>query len=304
MARTPSEEETQNNKNSKKQDPAPPPPPPPIAFLETAIQSVAGPNYKFGDYSKKALSELTGKDLTSDTYEFGDITKNLVNQAGKTILGKDTYVFGDLTRGVISDVERSLEQWRGPSLNELPIQLVRELVQTMDRPQRQATYVAMIRLLAIALLTWSFMANLCTAMAVTCAWTRASFQTVATVAGGGGGGGVWNPLRMYTTNVLFRQVFVHSYTVLRIFLDPLFLIIQGGGTVLGIWKYQRFLTMIEQDWIPRSQQDKYPILYRVAALGIAFLGNIGLSMVVTGVGILLGTAMGQLKWRWLVLPAS
>jgi hypothetical protein len=92
--------------------------------------------------------------------------------------------------------------------------------------------------------------------------------------------------------------------VLRIFLDPLFLLIQGGGTVLGIWKYQRFLTMIEQDWIPQSQQDKYPILYRVAALGIAFLCNVGLAVVITGTGIMLGTAMGQLKWWWLMLPAT
>jgi hypothetical protein len=66
----------------------------PISFFEGAVQSLTGDGqYQFGDLSKKALSELTGKDFASrnstEQYEFGDISKKVVSQAGKAVTGDE-----------------------------------------------------------------------------------------------------------------------------------------------------------------------------------------------------------------------
>ena len=259
-----------------------------INFIEGAVKKISGDeDYKFGDYSKKALSELTGKDLDNEEYQFGDITKNLVNQAGKTITGRDDYVFGDITRGVLNDLEQSLEEWKGPALNELPFELAREILSKLSPSQRRATYVAIVRLLAIALLTWGFFANLCTSVAVTCAWTHSCISPVTT--------GCWSPFHV---SLVHRQAFLNSYALVRLALDPLFLLVQGAGTLFGIRRYQRFITKIESQWIPKSLRDKYPLLYRVAALGIGFFCNMGISLAISAIGMSLGTAAGQLKLAW------
>jgi hypothetical protein len=263
----------------------------PISFFEGAVQSITGDGeYQFGDLSKKALSELTGKDFASrdstEKYEFGDISKKVVSQAGKVVTGNEKYEFGDITKGFLSDLDMSLQDWKGQALNELPVGILQQTFGKLERFQQRALIVAIIRWMAIALLAWGLWANLCTSFTVTAAFTKASWVESTK--------GVWNPLRMGS---IHQQVFLRTYTLLRIALDPLFLMIQGAGTLLIGLRYQRFLGILEDRWVPKSVQDKYPLLARASALGLAFLWNFGVGMLSSGMGIGLGTLVGQIKLR-------
>jgi hypothetical protein len=263
----------------------------PISFFEGAVQSLTGDGqYQFGDLSKKALSELTGKDFASrnstEQYEFGDISKKVVSQAGKAVTGDEKYQFGDLTKGFLSDWDSSLEDWKGQALNELPVSVLQQTFGKLKKDERQALIVATVRLMAIALLSWGLWANLCTSFTVSAAWTKASWIESTK--------GVWNPFRMGS---MHQQVFLRTYAVLRIWLDPLFLMIQAAGTLLIGLPYQQFLRSIEDRCVPKWVQEKHPLLGRVAALGLAFVWNFGVGVFTSGTGIGLGTLAGQRKLR-------
>jgi hypothetical protein len=262
----------------------------PISFLEGAVQSITGDkSYKFGDYTKKTVSDLTGKDVNKEGYEFGDISKNFVAKAGKAVTGKDDYEFGDITRGALTEMENSLQDWQGQAFNDLPSQALQQLFRNVDKSQRRALILAAIRLLAIALLSWGFVANLCTSAIITSSWISASLATATR--------GCWNPFRV---SALQRQLFLTTYSFSRIVLDPFCLLVQGAGT-LGIFvRYQKFVATIEQNWIGQKQRVRHPLLYRVASLGLAFLSNLGVAIVITGCGVFLGTLAGQ--WKLIVYP--
>ena len=281
----------------------------PLSFIEGAVQSITGDDdYQFGDLSKKALSELTGKNLTrrsndenknendynEETYQFGDITKNLLGKAGKAVSGNENYEFGDITKGVLKDMDSSLQEWKGQALNELPMVLLQETFGKFDNKDRQALIVAIVRLMAIALLNWILVGNLCTSASITVAWTKASWVEAATNPVSSGLFS-WNLFRMGTHHQHQQQVFLQTYTLLRIVMDPLFMVLQAAGTVLGIVRYERFVRRIEMRWIPRGLHDKYPLLARVGALGYAFLLNTVIGMLLTTLGIGFGTVLGRLR---------
>ena len=66
------------------------------AAFENTVRSVTGDeDYKFGDWTRGKVRELSGKEL--EEYQFGDITKKAVS----TFTGKEEYEFGDLTLSLI-----------------------------------------------------------------------------------------------------------------------------------------------------------------------------------------------------------
>ena len=69
------------------------------ALIEDAVRTVTdNPDYQFGDLTKGAIKELSGKDM--EDYEFGDISKRIAGQAQEgfvstatSITGKDTCAY-------------------------------------------------------------------------------------------------------------------------------------------------------------------------------------------------------------------
>jgi hypothetical protein len=262
-------DDDESSSNPKKKPPAPIS----ISFIEGAVKSLTGDDsYQFGDYSKKALTETT----------------TVLSQAGKVVTGDDAYVFGDITKGYLNDVESALDEWKDKEFNDLAKEAFQQVFGKMSRSERQALLLSTIRLLAIALLSWGFVANICTALTVTACWTKASLTSATAVVRGS-----WNPL---SSNALpQRQVFWTTYKYARLLLDPFFLVIEGAATLFLLGRYQQFIATIEQHWITKAQRDKYPLLYRVTALFLAFVCNLGVAGLVTLCGVGLGTIVGQWK---------
>ena len=68
-------------------------------LFEGSVRTVTGDeSYEFGDWTKKAVSDMTGKDASE--YQFGDITKKAVTN----FTGKDDYEFGDVTKKLVSNI--------------------------------------------------------------------------------------------------------------------------------------------------------------------------------------------------------
>ncbi len=180
---------------------------------------------------------------------------------------------------VLSDAAKTIG-----SVNAL---IVEDKIGKMIRSKQQPLLLSTIRLLAIALLSWWVVANICTALTVTASWTKASLSAPSAVRGS------WNP---FSSNALHqRQVFWTTYSYARLLLDPFYLVVQGAATLFLFGHYQRFVSNIEQKWITQAQRDKYPLLYRVAALFLAFVSNLAVAGIVTLCGVGFGTIVGQWK---------
>jgi hypothetical protein len=267
-----------------------------VNIFENTVRSVSGnTDYKFGDLSKKAMSELTGKDLEKESYQFGDITKNVVTRTGKVVSGKDDYQFGDISKSLLKDVDSTLRDWTGRQLNNLPLTLYQEFMTKFTPPQRQILIVSTIRFLAIALLTWGFWSNLCTSFAVTVSWLRANWVLAAPTVPSNPKGFIGTYCKMVWANN--SSLFFRSYTSLRILMDPLFLVIQGAGTIFTVLGYERHVGRIENDWISKWILNEYPLLGRALALVLSFAWNVGVSFLITSAGIGFGSTVGYYKWR-------
>lgn len=261
-----------------------------ISFFERAVQSLTGDeDYQFGDISRKTLSDLTNKDLSTEAYEFGDISRNFIKQTGKAVTGKEDYEFGDITKGFLKDTDATLQSWRGQALNDLPVNLLDQTLKKLTPNERKVLLVALIRWLAIALCAWGLCANLCTSFSVTAAWTKASWVESTR--------GVWNPFAM---GAIHQQVFLRTYAFTRIVMDPFFLLVQGAGTLFLVFPYQRFVRSIEEKQVPEFVREKYPLLARVSALGLSFMWNLGITVALSALGLGFGTLLGQLRLRWLL----
>jgi hypothetical protein len=262
-------EQSSTTTNNKKQDTASFS----ISFIEGAVKSLTGDDsYQFGDYSKKALTDTT----------------SALSQAGKVVTGNDKYVFGDITKGYLNDMESALDEWKDKEFNDLAKEAFQQVFGNMNRTERQALLLSTIRILAIALLSWGCVANLCTSLTVTLSWTKASLDAAVR--------GCWNPFR---SNALQRQVFWTTYSYARLLLDPFYLVVQGAATLFLLGRYQRFVSNIEQKWITKALRNKYPLLYRVAALFLAFVCNLAVAGLVTLCGVGFGTILGQWKLNWI-----
>lgn len=84
------------------------------ALFEDAVRSATGSDdYKFGDWTRGKIKELSGKEL--EEYKFGDITKRLAAQAA----GKDPdegYEFGDISKRLADEAKQSLATFAGKVL--------------------------------------------------------------------------------------------------------------------------------------------------------------------------------------------
>jgi ABC-type transport system involved in cytochrome bd biosynthesis fused ATPase/permease subunit len=182
-----------------------------------------------------------------------------------------------------------LDEWNDEEFEfiDLAKEAFQQVFGKMSRSERQALLLSTIRILAIALLSWGCVANLCTSLTVTLSWTKANLAAAVL--------GCWNPLR---SNALQREVFWTTYSYARLLLDPFYLFVQGAATLFLFGRYQRFVSNIEQKWITQAQRDKYyPLLYRVAALFLGFVSNLAVAGLVTLCGVGFGTIVDQWKLR-------
>jgi hypothetical protein len=88
-----------------------------LPAFEGAVKKLTGNDeYKFGDITKKAVTDLTGKDPAE--YEFGDITKKAVSD----FTGKDAadYQFGDITNKVLSNAEQAVSDLKEGYVGNVP----------------------------------------------------------------------------------------------------------------------------------------------------------------------------------------
>jgi hypothetical protein len=115
---------------------------------------------------------------------------------------------------VLSDATKTIG-----SVNTL---IVEDKIGKMSQSERQALLLSTIPLLAIALLSWGVVANICTALTVSASWTKASLSAASAVRGS------WNP---FSSNALHqRQVFWTTYCYAQLLLDPFFLVIEEAAS--------------------------------------------------------------------------
>ena len=262
------------------------------SMFEGAVQSVTGnKDYRFGDISKQALDELTGKDFSKGnaTYEFGDITKNMVTKAGKAISGKEDYQFGDITKSTLKEMDETLQHWKDEQLNNLAIQGYNDFMSKFTPDQQRVLVVSVFRFAAIALLTWGFWSNFCTTVSITLSWTKTCWESSTPIALQSTQGMVQICKLLWANN---NGTFLKTYSMMRIAFDPLFLLIQAAGTFFTVVKYESFVRRIEQKWTPEWIKVKTPLLSRALALLVAFACNTGISMIATIIGIGFGSLFG------------
>jgi hypothetical protein len=121
---------------------------------------------KFGDLIKRTVAGLTGKDASD--YKFGDITrKAFTNFTGKDL---EEYEFGDLTRTALSAADGALADVRDRYFDDLPAALWKRLFVGLSQGQRDDLIVSIVQYAAVAILAYSFIANLQLSLTIAAAW--------------------------------------------------------------------------------------------------------------------------------------
>ena len=121
---------------------------------------------KFGDLTKRTVAGLIGKDASE--YKFGDITrKAFTNFTGKDL---DEYEFGDLTRTALSAADGALADVRDRYFDDLPAALWKRLFVGLSQGQRDDLSVSIVQYAAVAILAYSFIANLQLSLTIAAAW--------------------------------------------------------------------------------------------------------------------------------------
>ena len=121
---------------------------------------------KFGDLTKRTVAGLIGKDESE--YKFGDITrKAFTNFTGKDL---DEYEFGDLTRTALSAADGALADVRDRYFDDLPAALWKRLFVGLSQGQRDDLIVSIVQYAAVAILAYSFIANLQLSLTIAAAW--------------------------------------------------------------------------------------------------------------------------------------
>lgn len=269
----------------------------PALMFEKMVHSITGDSsYKFGDLSKKALTELTGKDLDEESYEFGDISRGLITQAGRAVTGNEEYQLGDITRAKLQELEEEMGTWVGENLNALPNNLFRQTFGTLTPQQRRELIIAGVRLAAIALLSWGFATNIASAGVVSMAWMRTVWIL----------DGATNlpmlPL-FWSVDETSWRTFLASYATIRLVLDPVLLILRGCCTLFVFRPYARFIATIESKWTSTDRRERYPLLARAFALVTAFtLNNVLIPTLLVTIGLGLGTSVTRTVRHWFPLP--
>ena len=226
--------------------------------------------------TKKTISGLTDKG-------------SVLSKTGQVILGDDSYEFGDITRTKLSELEEALEDWKG--LEEEPLnKLFGRAMKDMDPKQRKNLAINLIQLAATALLTWGFVSNLTSAFALSVAWPMALRQTAVETSA------VVLPLLPFgskTTKVLWRT-FLVKYATVKLFLGPLFLVLQGCGTLLWFRRYNSLVVKLSQRVVSKETRAKFPLLHKLLALLLAFVAkNVLLSSLLAATGMFTGGLLSR-----------
>lgn len=270
------------------------------SLLESAVQRISGDkDYQAGDYVKKGLNDLTGKDYSSSTatFEIGKITSEIVSHVVGGVLtsgNDDQYRFGDLTTQAIRRAGVSLHTWKGRTLD--PMHLYHQYMDQFTPDQKKILIVSFLRFLAIALVTWGFYGNLSTALYFSGGWLK----TCLTV----------DPidlmLKQHQTLIGVSKAFwkanspliIRNFIKFRLFLTPLMLVVQGAATALSVLPIEKFVTFLEQKCIPQGIQSRLPIWTHGIALILLFGIGLGILAIVSSIGIATGTTLAYLfKWR-------
>ena len=247
------------------------------ALVEDAVRkATANPDYKFGDLTKGAIKELSGKDV--DEYQFGDISRRMaadaqeqlsgaVSGAVTGITGKEKYEFGDISRKFISDADGALASARDAYFDELPSALWRQLFAGLSDPQRRELIISLVQLFAACLLAYSLIFNLSIGGTISLAWGITSRQ-----------GGV-SPLASAVAWSNFLQV----HTSIRLFADPPLLPVRIFIATLIVPRYRRVLNAIQRALPLKGRQY---VLNRAISVGVAWLLiNVGAVAVMMALGI-------------------
>lgn len=231
-------------------------------LFEDAVRGVSGNDeYRFGDITRAAVTNLTGK--SAEEYEFGDITRKAVTG----ITGKEGYAFGDISRAALANADQTITSARDKYFDELPAALWKRLFDGLSSAQRADVTIALCQLLAVALLSYSLVANLSLGLLSTVAWGltshRSGFSPLA-------GQGEW-------------AAFLRTIQTLRLALEAPLLPARALAT-LAILPYYRRATSALQRWLPLH--DSEPVLNRALALVVAWLvGNVAGVAGATALGI-------------------
>ena len=189
--------------------------------------------YRFGDLTKKAVTDFTGK----DAYEMGDVSREIdkrVKRQVSEITGKADYQFGDLTAAAMINVNKTMQ---GFVAMEFP-----QLFDALTENQRIALASGIARVLAVAMLSYSLVANIGASLALALAWFSCARATGASplVAGG------W--VRLAATRSALAAVF-----------EPLALPLRCGIAVLATPKYADLVAAIEARLPRASDETEAPV---------------------------------------------
>ena len=124
------------------------------------------PTDRFGDLTKRTVAGLTGKDASE--YQFGDISR----AAFTNFTGKDAsdYEFGDITRTAFAAADSAIADARDRYFDELPTALWKRLFVGLNQAQKDDLVIAVVQYAAVALLSYSFVANVQLSFTAAIAW--------------------------------------------------------------------------------------------------------------------------------------
>ena len=240
-------------------------------FFEGVVRNLTGDeDYEFGQYTKKAISDLTDKATTTgramtgdDQYEFGDLTKQVVSDlgkgatvAGRAVLGREDYQFGDISRSVISSADRTLSETRDAYFRDLPSAIWRQLFDGLNKPQEDDLKVALVQYAALALLSYSLAWNVNCGGTIVLAWAITSRRT--------GLSPLYDGAQWAT--------FLNVYNTIRLGLEPILLPVRVLGAAWLSLQSRRALLGLQRRLPLR---ERHPILNRALALVVMWLlGNV------------------------------
>ena len=233
-------------------------------LFEGSVRTVTGDeSYEFGDWTKKAVSDMTGKDASE--YQFGDITKKAVADfTGKEV---GTYKFGDLTTAALTKTEDALADARDAYFNDLPTALWNQAFGELTSAQRRDVVIAICQLAAAALMSLTLVNAILHSLQTFAAWVH-----VCKVSG-------LSPLY----SAAQWGSFLNAHATLRLTLDVPTLPLRVLAAIIIVPSYRAALLKLQKRMPWRENR---PILNRLAALGVAWLLINGMAVNgVTAIGV-------------------
>lgn len=248
--------------------------------IEGAVRAVGlgDDDYKFGDLTKKAVSEVTGateqqiRTVTgNDGYQFGDYTKNITEVAVAELTST--------TDKLLFESDSALTKFLLEYYQKIPSDTFRRFVQECSKSFNEnnsdsdsSAMIVTLQLLAFVGLTLNFVLNVCTSLSVIMAWVYSCWCNKGA-----------SPLQSAT---LWGH-FLNVQSTLRLFVGPMMLPIQCVATFFLCVKYRDMVMTIEQKLLLPclGNSNKPTTLSRLIAL-------IGSWIFVNGVAVSAFTCLG------------